>query len=358
MQEREEPLPGLLYEARVRQPGLQQQLYPPQYLQEEHTPSGALVVRISTNAEEIRQQQAHHPSQQEGSVSSSASSHTSTSLKNSPLNVIPSVATKEEDIEAQVRQHSTNSRQNLVSRQSSGGRPVTDDVEIVREESQRQIPTNSVDLQRASSAASAQQEEQVRQSTGVSTQHQSRISFVTDTPKAQKRVPTEQEKQEIMQRHFQKQLQLKERQELQEQQEQPFVLTEQEQSEIMERYYQNQQQQYQLQREQQQQQQEQQTQLPFFDQTADDRTIKLGLGDFVFYSILCARAALVSFTTFIAVFIVVLFGLAITLILLAVYRTALPALPISILLGLCFFFATDAAVVPFVTNFGFQIAYS
>ena len=88
MQEREEPLPGLLYEARVRQPGLQQQLYPPQYLQEEHTPSGALVVRISTNAEEIRQQQAHHPSQQEGSVSSSASSHTSTSLKNSPLNVI------------------------------------------------------------------------------------------------------------------------------------------------------------------------------------------------------------------------------------------------------------------------------
>ena len=181
---------------------------------------------------------------------------------------------------------------------------------------------------------------------------------MTDTPKAQKRVPTEQEKQEIMQRHFQKQLQLKERQELQEQQEQPFVLTEQEQSEIMERYYQNQQQQYQLQREQQQQQQEQQTQLPFFDQTADDRTIKLGLGDFVFYSILCARAALVSFTTFIAVFIVVLFGLAITLILLAVYRTALPALPISILLGLCFFFATDAAVVPFVTNFGFQIAYS
>lgn len=89
-----------------------------------------------------------------------------------------------------------------------------------------------------------------------------------------------------------------------------------------------------------------------------DRTIKLGLGDFVFYSLLCAKAALVSFTTFIAVFVVVLFGLAMTLVLLAVYRTALPALPISIILGLIFFFAVDAMVVPFVISFASQIAFS
>lgn len=89
----------------------------------------------------------------------------------------------------------------------------------------------------------------------------------------------------------------------------------------------------------------------------DDGTIKLGLGDFVFYSLLCARAALVSFTTFIAVFVVVLFGLATTLVLLAVYRAALPALPISIFLGLAFFFATDAVIVPFVNDFSNLIAF-
>lgn len=90
----------------------------------------------------------------------------------------------------------------------------------------------------------------------------------------------------------------------------------------------------------------------------DDRSIKLGLGDFVFYSLLCARAALVSFTTFVAVYLVVLFGLAMTLVLLAVYRTALPALPISILLGLVFFFAVDAVVVPFVNSFALQMAFT
>jgi len=89
----------------------------------------------------------------------------------------------------------------------------------------------------------------------------------------------------------------------------------------------------------------------------DDRSIKLGLGDFVFYSLLCARAALVSFTTFIAVFVVVLFGLAMTLVLLAVYRQALPALPISILLGLVFFFAVDAVVYPFVVEFSTQMFF-
>lgn len=103
-------------------------------------------------------------------------------------------------------------------------------------------------------------------------------------------------------------------------------------------------------------QQQQQQVIPIFDQE-DDRTIKLGLGDFVFYSLLCARAVLVSFTTFIAVFVVVLFGLALTLVLLAMYRMALPALPISIILGIAFFFATEAAVVPLVTDLSFSITY-
>jgi presenilin 1 len=106
------------------------------------------------------------------------------------------------------------------------------------------------------------------------------------------------------------------------------------------------------------QRQQQQEAYEEAEEDEQDRSIKLGLGDFVFYSLLCAKAALVSFTTFIAVFVVVLFGLAMTLVLLAVYRTALPALPISILLGLIFFFAVDAVVVPFVDNFALQIAYA
>lgn len=89
----------------------------------------------------------------------------------------------------------------------------------------------------------------------------------------------------------------------------------------------------------------------------EDQSIKLGLGDFVFYSLLCARASLVSFATFIAVFVVILFGLAVTLVLLAVYKTALPALPISIFLGLAFFFATDAVIVPMVRDLALALVY-
>ena len=80
----------------------------------------------------------------------------------------------------------------------------------------------------------------------------------------------------------------------------------------------------------------------------DDHTIKLGLGDFVFYSILAAKSALVSFTTFVVVFLVIQVGLALTMLLLAMYKQALPALPLSIFLGLFFFFVTDLVLVPFV----------
>lgn len=96
----------------------------------------------------------------------------------------------------------------------------------------------------------------------------------------------------------------------------------------------------------------------FYEDEEEDRSIKLGLGDFVFYSLLCAKAALASFTTFIAVFIVVLFGLALTLLLLALYRTALPALPISILLGLVFYFLVDLAVVPYVFAFTDNLVFT
>lgn len=88
-------------------------------------------------------------------------------------------------------------------------------------------------------------------------------------------------------------------------------------------------------------------------QTDDDdhpmnNTIKLGLGDFIFYSLLVSKAALYSFTTFVACMLVVLGGLGGTLILLAVYRHALPALPISIFLGVLFYVLTRLLIEPWI----------
>lgn len=82
------------------------------------------------------------------------------------------------------------------------------------------------------------------------------------------------------------------------------------------------------------------------DSSGMSNTIKLGLGDFIFYSVLVAKAALHSFTTFAACMLVILAGLGGTLILLSVYHSALPALPISIFLGVIFFFTTKALIEP------------
>mmetsp|Transcript_13115 Transcript_13115/g.19113 ORF Transcript_13115/g.19113 Transcript_13115/m.19113 type:complete len:463 (+) Transcript_13115:2-1390(+) len=84
------------------------------------------------------------------------------------------------------------------------------------------------------------------------------------------------------------------------------------------------------------------------DEGAANNSIKLGLGDFIFYSVLVSKAAMNSFTTFAACMLVVLAGLGGTLILLSVYHAALPALPISIFLGVIFYFATRALIEPWV----------
>jgi hypothetical protein len=84
------------------------------------------------------------------------------------------------------------------------------------------------------------------------------------------------------------------------------------------------------------------------DEDSGRNSIRLGLGDFIFYSVMVAKAAEYSFTAFSVCMLVILAGLGGTLILLSVFHHALPALPISICLGIFFYIVTRFLVQPMV----------
>ena len=58
-----------------------------------------------------------------------------------------------------------------------------------------------------------------------------------------------------------------------------------------------------------------------------------------------------------ASYIAVISGLGITLMLLALYRKALPALPVSIALGVLFYFLTRLVMEPFIVPLSLNLAY-
>ena len=85
--------------------------------------------------------------------------------------------------------------------------------------------------------------------------------------------------------------------------------------------------------------------------------IKLGLGDFIFYSLLMGRASMYDWLTVAVCYIAIIAGLGLTLLWLAVSHHALPALPVSIALAMLFYFAGRFVFEPVILPATLHLAF-
>jgi hypothetical protein len=86
-------------------------------------------------------------------------------------------------------------------------------------------------------------------------------------------------------------------------------------------------------------------------------SIKLGLGDFIFYSVLVGRAAMYDMLTVFACYLAIVAGLGCTLLWLAVAHKALPALPISIAMAVLVYFVSRFVMEPVILPMALHLVY-
>ena len=85
--------------------------------------------------------------------------------------------------------------------------------------------------------------------------------------------------------------------------------------------------------------------------------IKLGLGDFIFYSVLIGRAAMYDTATMFSCYIAIMAGLGCTLLFLVIEQRALPALPMSVTFAVVFYVLTRFVMEPVVLPMTLNLTY-